>query len=182
MTETPLAAESGRAITLDGLSPGRLRWHRLRRHRMAVVSAFVLIGLCLSALGAPVIEQLMGHDSNRVDLFNRFAAPSSPGPCGRPSRSARRLRIAPRCGGTRLTLGAFLSPLPRTRAGGGAAVAGTGRAWPRTSGGRCDRRSAAVASQRRALSYLSLRHRCGAESVRRLVFGVQLLRPAMVPA
>ncbi len=82
MTEALLTADSGRAFTVDGLTPGRLRWHRFRRHRMAVVSALVLVGLCLSALGAPFIEQLMGHDSNRVDLFNRFAAPSWGHPLG----------------------------------------------------------------------------------------------------
>ncbi len=82
MTETLLAAESGRAISIDGMSPARLRWHRFLQHRMAVFSAFVLICLCLSALCAPLIETMMGHDSNRVDLFNRFAAPSWEHPLG----------------------------------------------------------------------------------------------------
>ena len=82
MTETLLAAESGRALSIDGLSPARLRWHRFLQHRMAVVSALVLLCLCLLALGAPVIEGLMGHDSNRVDLLNRFAAPSWEHPLG----------------------------------------------------------------------------------------------------
>jgi len=76
MTGTLLAAESTGAVSLDGLSPGRLRWHRFLKHRAATVSGLVLILLCLSALGAPVIEQAMGLDSNRVDLLNRFAAPS----------------------------------------------------------------------------------------------------------
>ncbi len=82
MTETLLTAESTRAVSIDGLSPGRLRWHRFCRHRMALVSAGILIGLCLLALCAPMIEQLMGQDSNRVDLLNRFAAPSWEHPLG----------------------------------------------------------------------------------------------------
>ena len=82
MTETLLTAESTRAISIDGLSPGRLRWHRFCRHRMALVSAGILIGLCLLALFAPMIEQMMGQDSNRVDLLNRFAAPSWEHPLG----------------------------------------------------------------------------------------------------
>ena len=76
MTETVLAAEATAAVSLDGLSPGRLRWHRFLKHRAAVTSGVVLILLCLSALCAPLIEQVMGFDSNRVDLLNRFAAPS----------------------------------------------------------------------------------------------------------
>ncbi len=82
MTDPQLAAESGTALAIDGLTPGRLRWHRFRQHRIAVVSACVLAALCLSALGAPLIEQLMGHDSNRVDLLNRFAPPSWDHPLG----------------------------------------------------------------------------------------------------
>ena len=82
MTETLLSADSTRAVSLDGLTPGRLRWYRFRQHRMALISTGVLIALCLMALGAPFIEQLMGQDSNRVDLLNRFAAPSAEHPLG----------------------------------------------------------------------------------------------------
>ena len=82
MTETLLTADSTRAISIDGLTPGRLRWHRFCRHRMALASAGILILLCLLALGAPLIEQWMGLDSNRVDLFNRFHPPSLEHPLG----------------------------------------------------------------------------------------------------
>ena len=82
MSQATLAAESAAAVAIDGLAPGRLRWRRFVRHRAAMVSAGVLAVLCLAALGAPLVEQAMGLDSNRVDLLNRFAPPSWDHPLG----------------------------------------------------------------------------------------------------
>ncbi len=82
MTETVLSAEATGALSLDGMSPGRLRWYRFLKHRAALVSGGVLVVLCCAAFGAPLIEQLMDLDSNRVDLFNRFAGPSWDHPLG----------------------------------------------------------------------------------------------------
>lgn len=52
---------AGRRI--QGRSPTRLAWERLRRDRLAVVSGIVIVGLFLFAfVGAPIIEAVTGHD------------------------------------------------------------------------------------------------------------------------
>jgi peptide/nickel transport system permease protein len=57
-------------------SPLALTWQRFLDHRLAIVSACILIGLVILAVCAPLIEAYLGIDSRSVDLFNRFQAPS----------------------------------------------------------------------------------------------------------
>lgn len=65
-----------------GASPTRLLLRRFVRHRLAVASGALLLGLMAVSLAAPAIGQWLGHDSNLVDLFGRFAPPSRAHPLG----------------------------------------------------------------------------------------------------
>lgn len=56
--------------------------HRLLAHPAAVFSGALLLLMALAALSAPVVEALMGHDGEAVNLFNRFAPPSADHPLG----------------------------------------------------------------------------------------------------
>jgi len=68
--------------TLSGTSTRTLAYRRFLRHRLAVISAVVLMILILGALSAPLIETFLGTDADHVDLFGRFAAPSWQHPLG----------------------------------------------------------------------------------------------------
>jgi len=59
-------------------SPRAQAWQRFSRHHLAVVSAFVLAAMCLSALAAP----LSPYDPNGTNLEERFAPPSVLHPLG----------------------------------------------------------------------------------------------------
>jgi peptide/nickel transport system permease protein len=69
MTSTPgIAVKAGRsdatpaaAVTIDGRSPWRLAWARLRRDKVAVGSALVIVVIVLLALFAPLITHFLGH-------------------------------------------------------------------------------------------------------------------------
>ncbi|HEY2947998.1 MAG TPA: ABC transporter permease [Micromonosporaceae bacterium] len=50
------------ARTIEGRSPLRLAWARLRRDRVAMASAVTITVLICVALGAPLIAHLVGHD------------------------------------------------------------------------------------------------------------------------
>ena len=65
-----------------GVTPGRLVLRRFLRHRLAVASGALLVLLGLASLAAPLIAQLLGQDVDAVDLFNRFAEPSTRNPLG----------------------------------------------------------------------------------------------------
>lgn len=54
-------------------SPGRRALRRFLRHRMALVSAVVLLAIVLAAVFARLVS---GHDPNATDLFATRAAPS----------------------------------------------------------------------------------------------------------
>ncbi|MBO6520467.1 MAG: ABC transporter permease [Rhodospirillales bacterium] len=69
-------------VAMAAEAPGRAVLGRFLRHRLAVMSAAVLGVLITLALLAPVIEQLLGIDAEAVDLFARYAAPSSAHPLG----------------------------------------------------------------------------------------------------
>ncbi len=58
-------------------APLLLALRRLRRHKLAMASAGVLITLIVIVMLAGIIERALGVDSNDVDLFNRMGAPSS---------------------------------------------------------------------------------------------------------
>jgi len=65
-----------------GKTPWALTWERFVRHRLALFSAGFLALLALITLSAPLIEILIASDSETVDLFNRFAPPSTAHPLG----------------------------------------------------------------------------------------------------
>jgi len=54
-----------------------LAFHRFKKHKLALISIVVLISLAALSMSAPLIESLMGVDMERVDLYNRFASPST---------------------------------------------------------------------------------------------------------
>jgi ABC-type dipeptide/oligopeptide/nickel transport system permease subunit len=54
-------------------SPGRRALRRFLRHRMAVISAVVLVLIVLAAVFA---RQISGHDPDTIDLFSTRAGPS----------------------------------------------------------------------------------------------------------
>jgi peptide/nickel transport system permease protein len=75
-------AAAARAPAQPGVSPGRLLVRRFLRHRLAVVSAVVLLFLALCSLAAPLVAAWLGHDPNAVDLLGRFAPPDRAHPLG----------------------------------------------------------------------------------------------------
>ncbi len=66
MSATPTAA----------VSPTRLVWRRLLRHRLAQASLVFLAILIALSLAAPTIASLRGIDPSATDLFRRFEPPS----------------------------------------------------------------------------------------------------------
>ena len=64
-------------MTATALSPGRLVWRRLLRHRLAQVSLVFLAALLVLSLGAPLIAQWRGIDPTMTDLLARFEPPSA---------------------------------------------------------------------------------------------------------
>lgn len=63
-------------------TPFSLVTQRFLRHRLALVSAGVLVVLAAASLLAPVVESWLDLDANAVDLFNRLAGPSAAHPLG----------------------------------------------------------------------------------------------------
>lgn len=55
---------------------------RFMRHRLAVVSAAILVVLIALALLAPLIEVMLGINADAVDLLARYALPSAAHPLG----------------------------------------------------------------------------------------------------
>lgn len=55
---------------------------RFSRHRIAIVSAGLLLVLAVGAALAPAVAAALGVDADGVDLFNRFAPPSRAHPLG----------------------------------------------------------------------------------------------------
>jgi peptide/nickel transport system permease protein len=76
-----LAASARRPIQ-PAVLPDRLLLRRFLRHRLAMVSAVVLLLLALCSLAAPLFAAWLGHDPNAVDLLGRFAPPSADHPLG----------------------------------------------------------------------------------------------------
>jgi peptide/nickel transport system permease protein len=73
---------SADTITAPRRSLARLTAERFLRHRMALVSALVLVVLALCAAAAPAVEAWLAVDAEEVDLLNRFAPPSAASPLG----------------------------------------------------------------------------------------------------
>ncbi len=63
-------------------SPGRLLLQRFLRHRLALASGLLLLGLVAAALAAPLVAMALGLDANAVDLLDRFGPPSAAHPLG----------------------------------------------------------------------------------------------------
>lgn len=55
---------------------------RFLRHKGAVVSAFLLLLVVLGSLGAPLVEQWLGHSAEQMNISRRFALPSWEFPLG----------------------------------------------------------------------------------------------------
>ncbi len=58
-------------------TPTRIVFNRFLRHRLAVISAVLLGLLVILALAAPLIEAALGIDADAVNLFGRYASPST---------------------------------------------------------------------------------------------------------
>ena len=52
-------------------------WRRFRRHRLAVVSLWMLALLFAAVVPAPALEAMLGLDADAVNLFARMAPPSA---------------------------------------------------------------------------------------------------------
>jgi peptide/nickel transport system permease protein len=63
-------------------SPFLLAMRRFRRHRLAMASGLLLLGMIGMVACAPLFEMLLGVDANQVDLFNQKAPPSAEHPLG----------------------------------------------------------------------------------------------------
>lgn len=63
-------------------SPLFLALRRFRRHRLAIVSAGILLTMVVLVIIAPLFEQLLGVGANDVDLYKRMLPPSSEHPLG----------------------------------------------------------------------------------------------------
>lgn len=66
----------------QGRAPLVLAWQRFRRHRLALVSAGLLIVLAGLSLAAPLVAGALGVFPDTVDLFHRFEGPSAAHPLG----------------------------------------------------------------------------------------------------
>jgi peptide/nickel transport system permease protein len=60
----PAATELEGETRIQGRSPARLAWERLRRDRAAMISFVVIVLIALVAIGAPLIAALVGHGPN----------------------------------------------------------------------------------------------------------------------
>mgnify|MGYP000468818786 FL=1 len=76
-----LAAEAAHARGAT-LTVRQIFWRRFFRHRLAFFSLVFLVLLALASAAAPLVEVLLGVDSNLVDLFNAKQPPSPAHPLG----------------------------------------------------------------------------------------------------
>jgi len=66
-------APTGTPVSVSGMSSNRRIWRRLRRNKVAMISAFFVAFLAMVALLAPVLAP---HDPQAVDVQNILAEPS----------------------------------------------------------------------------------------------------------
>lgn len=66
----------------DGGAPARRTFRRFLQQRGAVVALLVLLALAAATAATPLVAAALALDSQAVDLFNRFAAPSAAHPLG----------------------------------------------------------------------------------------------------
>jgi peptide/nickel transport system permease protein len=62
--------EVGAGVAIEGRSPWRLAWARLRTDRVAIVCGTVIVLIALFAILAPLIAHITGHGPNDQDLTN----------------------------------------------------------------------------------------------------------------
>lgn len=67
---------------MSAAAPARRAFRRFLRQRGAVVALLVLLALAAASAAAPLVAAALAVDSQAVDLFNRFAAPSLAHPLG----------------------------------------------------------------------------------------------------
>ncbi|MER6213112.1 ABC transporter permease [Streptomyces sp. NPDC048387] len=63
-TPAPVSVADVPAKAIEGRSPGRIAWMRLKRDKVALTGGVVVIFLILVAIFAPLIVNLLGHDPN----------------------------------------------------------------------------------------------------------------------
>jgi ABC-type dipeptide/oligopeptide/nickel transport system permease subunit len=66
------------ALGIVAKSPGRLAWARLRRDRVAIVSALVIAGIVVVALCAPLIADAVGHHPDQTDQVHGLSPEGLP--------------------------------------------------------------------------------------------------------
>lgn len=64
------------------LTPLLIALRRLPQHRLALMSAIILLVMIILAIAAPWIEQWLGVDAQEVNLFKRHQPPSAEHPLG----------------------------------------------------------------------------------------------------
>jgi peptide/nickel transport system permease protein len=64
LVDEPVSALDGSVTAVEGRSLGRIAWTRLKRDRVAMISAGIIVFLVLVAILAPVITKLLGHPPN----------------------------------------------------------------------------------------------------------------------
>ena len=60
LVDEPVSALDGSVTAVEGRSLGRIAWTRLRRDRIATISAGIIVFLVLVAILAPLIVKLLG--------------------------------------------------------------------------------------------------------------------------
>src|SRR5260370_2053788 len=78
------AAEGEAAKKIEGRSPWRLAWQRLRHDRAAMISLGVIILIVLVAIFAPVVAAVTGHG-----VYQQFPGPHPPPRLSAPPHPAR---------------------------------------------------------------------------------------------
>jgi len=64
LVDEPVSALDGSVTAVEGRSLGRIAWSRLKRDRIATISAGIIVFLVLVAILAPLIVKLLGHSPN----------------------------------------------------------------------------------------------------------------------
>jgi peptide/nickel transport system permease protein len=64
LIDEPVAAPGEGTKAIEGRSLGRIAWNRLKRDRVAMLSAGVIVFLVLVAIFAPLITKVLGHPPN----------------------------------------------------------------------------------------------------------------------
>jgi peptide/nickel transport system permease protein len=79
-----LSPEPAGGPAIEGRSPWRLAWARLRTDRVAIVCGSVILLIALFAILAPLVAHIAGHGPNAQDLTNGLTPAGLPrGPSGR---------------------------------------------------------------------------------------------------